>query len=339
MLDVGYSIEIVSNIQRPASTAQSLEEVSIMFRAGSTARVPDWRRLYPFASHWAELPAGRMHYLDERPPGFSDGGATPALLFVHGNPTWSFHWRRLVGGLRSRYRCVAPDHLGCGLSEKPNRHLNLPEHIDNACALIDCLTLDRITLVAQDWGGAIGLGTMLRMPERFERIVLFNTGAFPPRYIPWRIRACRVPLIGRLAVQGANLFSRAALRMTLARHRRLEPAVAAGYLAPYDNWANRRAVYGFVRDIPRSANQPTWQTLSAIERALPQFDDRPIALIWGMRDWCFRPDCLDRFTDAWPHAQVHRLDDVGHWVIEDAPDESLAIIQKFLVDKTAPVTS
>jgi haloalkane dehalogenase len=218
--------------------------------------------------------------------------------------------------------------------------------MENLCVLIERLGLERITLVAQDWGGAIGLGAMLRMPERLERIVLFNTGAFPPRYIPWRIRICRVPIVGRLAVQGANLFSRAALRMTLARRRGLEPAVAAGYLAPYDSWANRRGVFGFVRDIPRPRSRvdsgelesesaaadsaTTYSTLAAIERNLAAFVDRPIALIWGMRDWCFRPDCLDRFIDAWPNAEVHRLADVGHWVVEDAPDESMALVRKFL---------
>jgi pimeloyl-ACP methyl ester carboxylesterase len=171
---------------------------------------------------------------------------------------------------------------------------------------------------------------MQRMPERLASIVLFNTGAFPPRYIPWRIRACRIPGIGRLAVQGANLFSLAALRMTLARHTSLEPAAAAGYLAPYDNWSNRRGVYGFVHDIPNGPQHPTWQTLTAIERGLPALADRPIALIWGMRDWCFRPDCLDRFLEAWPRAEIHRLADVGHWVVEDAPDESLDLVNRFL---------
>jgi pimeloyl-ACP methyl ester carboxylesterase len=293
------------------------------------ADAKDWRRLYPFAPHFAGLPAGRMHYLDEGPRAANDI-ADPTLLFVHGNPTWSFHWRRLITALRTNQRCVVPDHLGCGLSDKPSRLLLFDEHIENLCALVHRLELERVTLVAQDWGGAIGLGAMQRMPERLASIVLFNTGAFPPRYIPWRIRACRIPVIGRLAVQGANLFSLAALRMTLARHKSLEPAVAAGYLAPYDNWSNRHGVYGFVHDIPNGPDHPTWQTLTAIERGLPAFADRPIALIWGMRDWCFRPDCLDRFLEAWPRAEVHRLADVGHWVVEDAPDESLDLVNRFL---------
>jgi haloalkane dehalogenase len=263
------------------------------------------------------------------------------LLFVHGNPTWSFHWRRLITALRPRYRCIAPDHLGCGLSDKPARFVRLWDHIDHLSSLVSALDLQRATLVAQDWGGAIGLGVMLGSPNRFERIVLFNSGAFPPRYIPWRIRACRIPVAGRLAVQGANLFSRAALRMTLSRGR-LEPAVAAGYLAPYDSWAARRAVYGFVKDIPAGPRRTTWQTLAAIECRLPTLADRPALLVWGMRDWCFRSDCLERFAAVWPRAELHRLADVGHWVVEDAPDEALDIVERFLnarPDKDPAATS
>jgi cis-3-alkyl-4-acyloxetan-2-one decarboxylase len=271
-----------------------------------------------------------MHYVDEGPQNQLGDRRPECLLFVHGNPTWSFHWRRLILTLRDRYRCVAVDHLGCGLSDKPGRLLRLEEHIKNLVSLIRNLRLERVTLVAQDWGGAIGLGAMLENPG-LERIVLFNTGAFPPRYIPWRIRSCRIPILGRLAVQGGNLFSRAALRMTLSRRNSLEPDVAAGYLAPYDSWSHRRAVYGFVNDIPNGPAHPTWQMLAKIERDLPKLAELPISLVWGMRDWCFRPDCLERFLAAWPNAEAHRLSDVGHWVVEDAPEESLAILEEFLL--------
>lgn len=293
-----------------------------------------WRALYPFQSHWLDLPEGRLHFLDERPV-VSNGSGSETLLFVHGNPTWSFHWRSLITPLAQHYRCVAIDHLGCGLSDKPQRLLNLDDHIANLVAVVERLDLQRITLVAQDWGGSIGLGAMQQVPERLARIVLFNTGAFPPPYIPLRIRACRFPLLGRLAVQGGGAFSRAALTMTLARNSQLAPEVAAAYLAPYDSWANRLAVYGFVRDIPTRRDEPTWKTLAEIERHLPEFADRPALLVWGMRDWCFRPDCLERFERVWPQAEVHRLTDVGHWVLEDAPDEAAPLVERFLASTPA----
>lgn len=298
----------------------------------------DWRQLYPYVSRWLDLPSGRMHYLDERPAGAA-GEEQETCLFVHGNPTWSFHWRNFIAALSGRYRCVAVDHVGCGLSEKPAQFFTLQNRIDDLCALVEKLDLNRVTLVAQDWGGAIGLGALLRLRARFKRIVLFNTGAFPPRYIPWRIRACRGPLLGRLAVQGANAFSVAALRMTLARRTKLDPAVAAAYLAPYDSWNHRRAVYGFVRDIPTKSRDATWHVLARIERQLPEIAAIPSCLVWGMRDWCFRSDCLDRFLTAWPNAEAHRLADVGHWVVEDAPDEALAIIKGFFERTSSEATA
>jgi cis-3-alkyl-4-acyloxetan-2-one decarboxylase len=294
-------------------------------RTISTA-ASDWRSLYPFTSYWCECGAARMHYVDEGP---SDDD-TSTLLFVHGNPTWSFHWRRLIDANRDKYRCVAPDHLCCGLSDLQPSPLQLADHINNLVHLVESLDLRRITLVAQDWGGAIGLGALLKMRERFERIVLFNTGAFQPWFIPFRIRVCRWPLVGKLALQGANAFSRAALRMTLVRTKQMEPAVAAGYLAPYDSWERRAAVYQFVKDIPLSAAHPTWQTLGDIEAVLSTLASMPQLLIWGMQDWCFTPECLDKFIEAWPDAEAHPLADVGHWVVEDAPDDAERLLAEFL---------
>lgn len=290
----------------------------------SADNAPSWRSIYPFASHWRASGGARLHYLDEPAADSSDDGP---LLFVHGNPTWSFHWRRLIGAFRGRRRCVAPDHLGCGLSDLQPRPLALADHIDNLRRLVDELDLRRVTLVAQDWGGAIGLGALLADRERYARIVLLNTGAFRPWFVPWRIRACRTPAIGRIAVQGFNLFSRAALSMTMNR-RRLDPAERAGYLAPYNNWSRRAAVQRFVEDIPTDPGHPTWATLERIEQALPDLASLPALLVWGMRDWCFTPECLDRFVAAWPEATVRRVADAGHWVVEDAPD----VVERALVD-------
>lgn len=287
----------------------------------------NWQALYPFSSQWFRLPSGRMHYIDES---LGDSNSHDTLLFVHGNPTWSFHWRELIVALKDRYRCIAVDHLGCGLSDKPAETFQLADRIAHLTQFVDEMHLDRVTLVAQDWGGAIGLGALLARRERFRRIVLFNTGAFPPWFVPWRIAVGKFLILGKLGVQGLNLFSQAALRMTLSRKRQLEPAVAGGYLAPYDSWCHRRAVYDFVADIPRSPRHPTWQTLEAIEAGLSSLSDLPILLVWGMKDWCFTPECLEKFIAAWPEAEVHRLADVGHWVVEDAAEESQRIVGEFL---------
>ncbi|NOY42563.1 MAG: alpha/beta fold hydrolase [Planctomycetes bacterium] len=288
-----------------------------------------WGELYPFASHYLDLGESGYHYVDESPADTGEDG-TPTLLFVHGNPTWSFHWRRLILANRGKYRCVAPDHLGCGLSDLQPRPLSLADHIDNLATLIESLDLRRITLVAQDWGGSIGLGGLLKLSDRFERVALFNTGAFPPWFIPWRIRVCRWPVVGRLALQGVNAFSRAALRMTVTRASRLDSRVEEAYLAPYFDWQHRGAVYQFVKDIPLSASHPTWKTLEQIEAGLPTLANMPTQLIWGMRDWCFTPECLDKFCSYWPQAEVHRLEDVGHWVVEDAPDQVETLLSDWL---------
>jgi len=283
----------------------------------------DWRPLYPFESHGMRLARLQYHYLDE--------GRGAPLLMVHGNPTWSFYWRNVITALRDIYRAVAVDHIGCGLSDKPQDYeYTLERHTENLIALIEELDLTGITLLVHDWGGAIGLGAAVRLPERFARLVIFNTGAFPPPYVPLRIRVCRTPLLGRLAVQGGNLFARAALSMATAKPERMTPAVRRGLLAPYDTWSHRLAIYRFVCDIPFTRRHPTWQVLEDLEGQLPTLADRPVQMIWGMRDWCFRPECLERLNKIFPDAEVHRLADAGHYVIEDAHEKIVPLLREFL---------
>jgi pimeloyl-ACP methyl ester carboxylesterase len=288
-----------------------------------------WRCEYPFQSNFIDVGGHRMHYLDERE---SDSARQPTILMVHGNPTWSFYWRRLIGFLRSEYRVVAVDHLGCGFSDKPNDFdYCLSHHIANLKSLIQGLELSDVTLMAHDWGGAIGLGALLALKERFNRVVLFNTGAFPPPYIPWRIRACRLPLLGKLGVQGLNLFARAATVMATEQRGGLPARIAEAYLYPYDSWEHRIAVYQFVKDIPASRRHRTWAVLDEIDNALPQISDWPILLTWGMKDWCFRPECLRRFQSHWPHADVREIESAGHYVVEDAADEVEQAVGDFLL--------
>ncbi len=289
----------------------------------------DWRELFPFPSQFLELAGGvKMHYVETGAQDDDGRANRPTVLCVHGNPTWSFTYRRVLAELSSQVRVVAVDHVGCGLSDKPQEYpYSLEQHIANLVQLIVQLDLRHVTLLVHDWGGAIGLGAGLRVLERIEGATILNTAAFPPPYIPWRIAACRIPIIGNWAMRQLNVFARAALKMTLHRLPKLDENVAAGLIAPYSNWANRVAIARFVQDIPRTPRDPTWQLLADIEQQLSSYSTRPVKLLWGMHDWCFRPECLQRFQRLLPHAQTQELSDVGHYVMEEAADEVLAALR------------
>lgn len=284
----------------------------------------DWRSEFDFPLKQIRLGRYQFQYVDE--------GQGPPLVFVHGNPTWSFYWRRLLAELRHHYRVIALDHLGSGGSDRPAGYVySMPDHSRNLAHFLDRLELTRITLVAHDWGGAIGLHCgLVERPETLDRVILFNTGAFPPPRVPWRIAICCWPWIGPLLIQGLNAFPRAALHLAVIEPSRLSARARRGILAPYRSWRQRAGIMGFLRDIPRSPRHPTWQQLQLLESQLARLRSIPTALIWGMRDWCFDSVCLERLHAGLPHAEVTRIEDAGHWVVEDAADECLATMRNFL---------
>jgi len=285
--------------------------------------ISEIKDIYPFAPHFFKIKDYNYHYVDE--------GKGEPIVMVHGNPTWSFYWRNLILGLQDQQRCVAVDHIGCGLSDKPQKYpYVLQQHTANLVALIDRLDLHNITLVAHDWGGAIGLGAAVARRERFSGLVLLNTGAFPPPYIPWRIQACRIPVLGTVAIRGWNAFAGAALTMATERPQGLEPLVKSGLVAPYHDWSTRVAVDAFVKDIPWRSSHPTYAVLESLENSLATLAKLPVQLIWGMKDWCFTPECLQRFRRHFSHARVLELAQAGHYVVEDQPTEVLDEIRQFL---------
>jgi haloalkane dehalogenase len=284
---------------------------------------------YPFPSRFYDLDGLRYHYIDEGPT--AGAGDRGTLLCVHGNPTWSFAWRNLIKDLSRDYRIVAIDHMGCGFSDQPqNYEYRLARHIDNLSRFIVGLDLKQITLLAHDWGGAIGMGAACRLPDRFSRFALFNTAAFRSRRIPWRIAVCRWPIVGPWGVRGLNLFSLAALQMAVCHPERMTAPVRAGYVAPYRSWHDRIAVLRFVQDIPMSPAHPSYATLVSIEEQLSKFQHSPMLFVWGMRDWCFTPAFLEEFLKRFPNAEALRLEDAGHYVFEDAPEAILARLREFL---------
>ena len=281
-----------------------------------------FRKLYPFDSHYLTLDGLRYHYLDE--------GAGEPLVMLHGNPTWSFYYRTLIAAFRTTHRVIAPDHMGCGLSDKPQDYsYKLEQHIANLEALLDSLKLERVTLFLHDWGGAIGMGWAERHPERVKRFVIFNTAAFPASRIPFRINLCKLPLVGALAVRALNAFAGLAPSMACARQERMTPDVKAGYLAPYDSYAHRIAILRFVQDIPMSPAHPTYRLVENIGQGLSVFQDRPMLIIWGEQDWCFTTDFLAEWQRRFPHADIHRIPDAGHYVVEDAHEQIIPWMREF----------
>ncbi len=282
-----------------------------------------FKDLYPFTSLYFDLNPYKLHYLDE--------GEGEVLLFLHGNPTWSFYYRSLIQNFQGRYRCVAPDHIGCGFSDKPQDYsYTLTNHIDNLEKLVVFLGLKNITLLVHDWGGAIGMGLAVRKPGLIKRLVLFNTASFLSSDIPLRIGLCRIPLLGTILIRYLNLFVRGVLRFGLKRRKRLTQNVRAGYLAPYDTFENRIANLKFVQDIPMKQAVPSYSVIQYIERNLKQFDGYPILIIWGSEDFCFNVKFLNKWREIFPRAEVREVCNAGHLVVEDASDEIIPWIEGFL---------
>lgn len=290
------------------------------------AQIPAWlQREYPFTPRTLPTPAGAtMSYVDEGPRSDS------AVLMVHGNPTWSYYYRHLVAALRGTRRCVVPDHIGMGFSEKPEDYdYTLATRINDLEALVGRLGLKSIDLVVHDWGGAIGFGFAGRHARLVRRIVILNTAAFPSERIPGRIAVCKARPMGPWLVRGLNGFAWPATWMAMGR-RSLSADEKRGYLLPYDSWANRVAVSGFVQDIPMSPRHPTWATLAAVAAGIEQFGDRPALIVWGGRDFCFDDSFLAEWKRRLPAAAVHRLADAGHYVLDDAREDVVPRVETFL---------
>lgn len=259
-----------------------------------------------------------------------DEGEGKPLLMVHGNPTWSFYYRDLVKALSPDYRCVVPDHIGCGLSDKPQDwSYTIADHTRNLVRLVEGLDLRDVTLLVHDWGGPIAYAAALRLPGRFKRFVVFNSAVFflP---LPMALIMLRIPVFGSVLVRGVNAFQRVGFRLAVGHRERFRGAVAAGYMAPYDSWANRIAILRFIQEIPIEPNHPNRRLLEELEAGLPSLAALPHLVVWGKKDWVFHSGYLEGWKQRVPTAEVHELDDVSHWVVEEASERVLPLVRNFL---------
>jgi haloalkane dehalogenase len=276
------------------------------------AWVPDEH--YPFADRYADVAGCVVHYVDE--------GAGPPMLLLHGNPTWSFLYRKIITGLRDRYRCIAVDYPGFGLSTARHGYGFTPaEHADVVAELVRRLDLRGVTMMVQDWGGPIGFAVAVRDPERFAGFVIGNTWAWPKADLPTQLfsRFLGGP-VGRRLILNRNLFVEGALGRGVRPP--LPDAVMAAYRGPFPTPGSRWPTAVFPREI--IASRPF---LAEVERGLPALSDRRALLVWPTRDIAFREPELRRWRQLFPDHRTVMLERAGHYIQEEKPDEIVAAIR------------
>lgn len=288
---------------------------------------PAWlEKEYPFSSNTLQVMGHQMHFVDEGPD--ADHEEKQPILMLHGNPTWSYYYRNLIKEFSKTNRVVAPDHIGCGFSDKPqNYDYVLENHISNVERLVDYLQLKNIVLVVHDWGGAIGFGFATRHPELVSKIVILNTAAYTCDYIPPQINICRTPILGEAMIRSFNAFAGPATHMAVEKP--LSKEIKKGYLLPYNNYKNRIATAKFVSDIPMKKSHRSWKTLENVEKNLSKLDC-PKLVLWGKKDFCFNDYFLNRWKDIYPNATYKEFQDAGHYVVEDAREELINEMRAFI---------
>lgn len=281
---------------------------------------PVWltRELFPFESRFVEIDGHRVHYIDE--------GSGDVLLMLHGNPTWSFLYRGLIAKLSDRFRCVALDYPGFGLSAAAAGYDLLPEsHAAVVRAFVDRLGLERFAPVVQDWGGPIGLGVAGQVPDRVSALVIGNTWAWPvgddPHFV--RFSSAMGGALGGLAIRHLNAFVNVMIPLG-TRRRKLSRVEMGAYRIPLDTPERREASHVFPREIVRSA-----AFLARVEAGLRGLAGKPVLLCWGDRDIAFREKERARFESLFPGAETVPLPGAGHYVQEDAPEEIAEAIRAF----------
>jgi haloalkane dehalogenase len=277
---------------------------------------PD-RTLFPFESKWFQSSVGQVHYVDE--------GSGPPILFLHGNPTWSFLYRGIVIRLRKHFRCIAVDYPGFGLSPHPKSYgYRAEEHAEVVTELVRGLGLENLTIMGQDWGGPIGMRTALDQPDRIRALVMGNTWYWPATTLMMQAFSW---LMSTNYIQGQIFKKNMFVEKIMPRAVKypLPDEVMAHYRGPFETIDSRAGVAEFPREITRAGG---W--LRRIEADVPEIlGNRPLLLTWGMHDQAFPASYMDRFRIDFEDVRVTRLD-AKHYIQEDAPAEISEAIESFL---------
>lgn len=270
---------------------------------------------------YVETPAGRMHYVDE--------GEGEAILFVHGTPTWSYEWRHVIRALRSSYRCVAPDHLGFGYSDRPSDFAYTPEaHAAQLERFVDGLGLERFTLVVHDFGGPIGLPQALWHAGRVKRLVVMNTWMWSLVDDPAIRRPARLlgGAFGRWLYERANASLRILMPAAWGDRSTLTPEIHRAYLDRFPDAASRgRVLWPLAKSLLGSTAfyDAQWGARESLQGI-------PSLLVWGMKDRALGARHLERWRSVLPEARVAEMTRSGHWPQETEPDRVIAVLASFL---------
>lgn len=286
---------------------------------------PDWldREQFPFRPHFVETSFGRVHYVDEGPR------EAAAVLLVHGTPSWSFEYRRLIPELARSRRVIAVDHLGFGLSERPEHFPYTPEaHTEVLREVVRRLKLERFSLVVHDYGGPVALPLALETPDRVSALVLMNTWFWGLDSDPEFLRKARIGAswLGRLLYRWFNASLRLLMPGAYADRRRLTPAIHRQYLAVFPRPDEReRVLWRLARALVDSS-----PTFARIWQARARLAAIPTLIVWGSADKALPPYMLERAARGLPHARVEALASAGHWPQEEAPEQVLRLLDGFL---------
>ncbi len=286
---------------------------------------PAWvpEELYPFESRYVDVDGSIVHYVDE--------GSGPTILFLHGNPTWSFLYRGVIRALRDSFRCIALDYPGFGLSRaRAGYGYTVPEHAAVVERFVLQLGLEDVTLTAQDWGGPIGLTVATRHPDRFSGFVLGNTWAWPVNgvfHFEAFARTMGGP-VGKLLIRHANAFVN--VMIPLGTETRLPDEVMRAYRGPFATLDSRMPTWQLPREILRA--RPFLQQLS---EDLPAITHLPALFVWGKGDFALRARVeLPRFQELFPNHETVVLERAKHYFQEDAPDEAAAAIRGWMESRS-----
>jgi haloalkane dehalogenase len=273
--------------------------------------------LYPFQSRWLEKDGIRLHYVDE--------GTGQPILMCHGNPTWSFLYRNVIAGLRDRFRCVAIDYPGFGLSDHPDGYGYTPaEHTEVVGSLVDELGLENFILMGQDWGGPIGLSVATGRAERVSGLVAMNTWYWPVDTLGGKIFS-RVMSSGPMQrrILEKNFFVEQLIPSGTSR--KLSDEEMEHYRAVQPSPEARQGVAVFPRQI-LDAGPWLGELAASVQEKLGA---KPTVLVWAMKDRAFgSKKFIDRWQSDFPDAELLKLDDANHYIQEDAPQEIAAAVSK-----------